>query len=188
MQEYLREIMHCLIISSSKRYVSNMAKSVFRVGACFYNGLLQVVETLFNSISDNNGANMSGTMQTHTVDNVKTAIRKFFSRSDPDGKGVVSEERFRAFVRFVCILLMIYAHGVLTILGCRRSGLQENLTTSELRRLIEKLKRARTVGGPQSATNVTMIDYERLCRMLTHSFGNNGESGYMSTVECIFDL
>lgn len=42
-------------------------------------------------------------------DIVKNAILKFFEKSDPDGRGTVSEERFRAFVR---------CHRILDI--CRR--------------------------------------------------------------------
>ncbi len=30
---------------------------------------------------------------------VKQAIRKFFQKSDPEGRGLVNEERFRAFTR-----------------------------------------------------------------------------------------
>jgi hypothetical protein len=57
----------------------------------------KVTEALFNSIAESTtGAGPAGAQ---TLDNVKTAIRKFFNRSDPEGKGVVSEERFRAFTR-----------------------------------------------------------------------------------------
>lgn len=44
---------------------------------------------------------------------VRQAVRKFFQRTDPDGKGIVSEERFRAFLRstdaFVCLAVLCYA-------------------------------------------------------------------------------
>eukprot|EP00981_Chlorochromonas_danica_P008825 scaffold2312_cov165-Ochromonas_danica.AAC.65 len=66
---------------------------------------------------------------------VRAAVRRFFQRSDPELKGIVSEERFRAFLR--------------------RSGLQDNLTASELRRLTEKLKRKTSIGGE------VQIDYEK---------------------------
>lgn len=69
-------------------------------------------------------------------------MRKFFQRSDPDQKGIVSEERFRAF--------------------CRRSGLQEVLTTSEIRTLMERLKKRR---GKLHGANV--LDYERLVVILS---------------------
>lgn len=70
------------------------------------------------------------------LETVKSTVRKFFQRSDPDQKGIVSEERFRAF--------------------CRRSGLQEVLTTTEIRTLMERLKkrRGKLHGG-------VVLDYER---------------------------
>jgi hypothetical protein len=42
-------------------------------------------------------------------------------------------------------------------LKCRRSGLQDNLTTSELRRLTDKLKKRSTVRGEHES----VIDYEK---------------------------
>ncbi len=68
---------------------------------------------------------------------VRSSVRRFFQRADPEFKGVVSEERFRAFLR--------------------RSGLQDNLTASELRRLTDKLKK-RTAGKDRYET---LIDYEK---------------------------
>eukprot|EP01039_Chlorochromonas_danica_P003433 gene3434-3760_t len=55
--------------------------------------------------------------------------------SDPELKGIVSEERFRTFLR--------------------RSGLQDNLTASDLRRLKEKLERKTSIGGD------VQIDHEK---------------------------
>lgn len=34
---------------------------------------------------------------------VRAAVRRFFQRADPEYKGMVSEERFRAFLRLVFI-------------------------------------------------------------------------------------
>ena len=55
---------------------------------------IQVSETLLDNVqgTDLNGGN--------SLDLIKQAIRKFFQRSDPDGRGLVSEERFRAFLRY----------------------------------------------------------------------------------------
>ena len=69
---------------------------------------------------------------------VRGSVRRFFQRADPEHRGTVSEERFRAFLR--------------------RSGLQDNLTTSELRRLTEKLKRRSTIKGE---IGEIVIDYEK---------------------------
>jgi Ca2+-binding EF-hand superfamily protein len=94
--------------------------------------------------------NSSG--QSH-VESVKHAVRKFFSRSDPENTGVVSEERFRAF--------------------CRRSSLQEKLSTSEMRALLDKLrKKNRRSRIRSSSTNGFVIDYERFL----HQISKNGES------------
>lgn len=82
----------------------------------------------------------SGNMVKHW-EVVRAAVRRFFQRADPDHKGVVSEERFRAFLR--------------------RSGLQDSLTASELRRLSEKLKRRGPVGAE------AILDYEKFCQMMT---------------------
>lgn len=68
---------------------------------------------------------------------VRSSVRRFFQRADPEFKGVVSEERFRAFLR--------------------RSGLQDNLTASELRRLTDKLKKR----GAGKDRYETLIDYEK---------------------------
>ena len=94
--------------------------------------------------------NTSG--QAH-LDLVKQAVRKFFSRSDPDNNGVVSEERFRAF--------------------CRRSSLQEKLSTAEMRALLDKLrKKNRRSRLRSSASTGYVIDYERFL----HQLSKNGES------------
>ena len=73
------------------------------------------------------------------LDTVRAAVRRYFSRSDPDSRGVVTEERFRSLIR--------------------RSGIQERLATSEIRRMLDRLRRrvAAKGGGPGGA----MIDYER---------------------------
>jgi len=79
------------------------------------------------------------------ADVVRGSVRRFFQRADPEHKGTVTEERFRAFLR--------------------RSGLQDTLTASELRRLTEKLSRRgiSKIGGGEAET---VIDYERLCQQL----------------------
>eukprot|EP01039_Chlorochromonas_danica_P003424 gene3426-3751_t len=61
--------------------------------------------------------------------------KEAWTRSDPELKGIVSEERFRTFLR--------------------RSGLQDNLTASDLRRLKEKLERKTSIGGD------VQIDHEK---------------------------
>jgi hypothetical protein len=78
----------------------------------------------------------SGNISSH-LEIVRSSVRRFFQRADPDFKGYVSEERFRAFLR--------------------RSGLQDTLTASELRRLTEKLKKR---GGGREKFEV-LIDYEK---------------------------
>jgi Ca2+-binding EF-hand superfamily protein len=73
---------------------------------------------------------------------IRSSVRRFFQRSDPEYKGFVSEERFRAFLR--------------------RSGLQDRLTANELRRFSDKLKKK----GVGQYRNESMIDYERLIQQL----------------------
>ncbi len=70
------------------------------------------------------------------IETVRNSVRRFFQRADPEYKGLVSEERFRAFLR--------------------RSTLQDSLTASELRRLTDKLKR-RGSGKDREA----LVDYEK---------------------------
>lgn len=43
------------------------------------------------------------------ADVVRASVRRFFQRADPDHKGSVSEERFRAFLRWArcCILCLV---------------------------------------------------------------------------------
>jgi Ca2+-binding EF-hand superfamily protein len=77
------------------------------------------------------------------VETVCGAVRRFFERSDPSGRGLVSDDRFRTF--------------------CRRSGLQDILTLSDVRRLVERLRRRRPSGQDRSAV---MVDYEKFCEML----------------------
>jgi Ca2+-binding EF-hand superfamily protein len=100
--------------------------SLFQVSA----SLLDVVPT-------------SGSANEDRIETVKSTVRKFFQRSDPDQRGVVSEERFRAF--------------------CRRSGLQEVLTTAEVRTLMERLRkrRGKLHGG-------VVLDYERFGESCRH--------------------
>eukprot|EP01032_Pedospumella_encystans_P016863 gene16863-19219_t len=81
----------------------------------------------------------------HT-DVVRASVRRFFQRADPDHRGYVSEERFRAFLR--------------------RSGLQDNLTASELRRLTDKLKKKST---HKDHLGEVVIDYEKLLQQMNYS-------------------
>ena len=83
----------------------------------------------------------SGKSGENHVEVVKAAVRKFFQRSDPDQRGIVTEERFRAF--------------------CRRSSLQETLTASELRTLIERLRKRRPGRSRSGYQSGVVIDYER---------------------------
>jgi Ca2+-binding EF-hand superfamily protein len=79
---------------------------------------------------------------------VRNSVRRFFHRADPERRGVVSEERFRAFLR--------------------RSGLQDVLTATELRRLTDKFKK-RGIGGAGTGNGIqndVLIDYELLCQQL----------------------
>jgi Ca2+-binding EF-hand superfamily protein len=77
---------------------------------------------------------------------VRSSVRRFFQRADPEFKGVVSEERFRAFLR--------------------RSGLQDSLTASELRRLTDKLKQR----GSGKDRHETVIDYEKYVHFLSNCY------------------
>ena len=78
------------------------------------------------------------------LDTVKAAVKRYFSRSDPDGKGLVREERFRSFLR--------------------SSGIQSRFTATEVRRLLELLRRRVPLKG--GGTGGTMIDYDRLVVIL----------------------
>lgn len=74
---------------------------------------------------------------------VQKEVRRYFQKHDTDGKGTVTEERFRSFLR--------------------RSGLQDRLTVAELRRLVEKLRRKRL--GKDKTLNV--VDYEKFLHHLS---------------------
>ena len=71
---------------------------------------------------------------------VRQKVKQYFSRIDKDDKGVVGEDKFRGFLR--------------------KSGLQDILTTSELRRLLAKFRRrvAMKDSGPRGKV---MTDYDR---------------------------
>ena len=71
---------------------------------------------------------------------VKHSVKRFFIRGDEEGKDVVGEERFRAFIR--------------------RSGLQDRLTTREIRRLLGKFRRRVAIRG-SGLRGTAMIDYIR---------------------------
>jgi Ca2+-binding EF-hand superfamily protein len=112
----------------------------------------KITDTLMETVP-----NDSGNPAKH-FDEMRLSVRRFFQRSDPDFKGVASEERFRAFLR--------------------RSGLQEALTAAELRRLTDKLKKK----GTGRDRYETFIDYEKLCQ----SFVASTESTPRSKGEIIF--
>ena len=80
---------------------------------------------------------------------IASAIRRFFSKNDAQGKGQVSEERFRAFLR--------------------RSGMLDRLTSGELRRLAEALRRRNGSSG-------TSIDYEKFITNLDNANVNGPSS------------
>lgn len=77
-------------------------------------------ETNPHLFKDMSGASRRDVTLTSKVDTVVSVIRKLFRRSDPDGQGYVSEERFLSF--------------------CRRSELSARLSTVELRRLVDRLR------------------------------------------------
>ena len=84
------------------------------------------------------------------IDAIKDAVRRFFSRSDVDNKGWVSEERFRAFLR--------------------RSSLSDKMMTSELRRLTMALTRRQMIKGPRGqSSQQTVVDYEKLVHAIEES-------------------
>ncbi len=53
----------------------------------------------------------SGSAEENHLEVVKTAVRKFFQRADPEDKGLVSEERFRAFCWYA-VHSFIYLHNI----------------------------------------------------------------------------
>ena len=75
------------------------------------------------------------------IDAIKTAVRRFFQKSDSENLGQVGEERFRAFLR--------------------RSSVQDVLTSGEIRRMMDALRRKAT-GAGLSNSAVTVIDYEKM--------------------------
>ncbi len=82
------------------------------------------------------------------IDAIHKAVRRFFAKNDPKSRGQVSEERYRAFLR--------------------RSGLLDRLTSGELRRTAEVLRRRNTrdAGGGSS------IDYEKFLTLLATATTN----------------
>jgi hypothetical protein len=65
---------------------------------------------------------------------VRDAVRRFFSKTDNLGSGIVSEERFKAF--------------------CKKSGLDEVLNASEIHRVIENIRQ-------QKGNDIHFVDYEK---------------------------
>ena len=101
------------------------------------NEVLQDIVPANNSSSDSNEEKGG-----HSV-LVQKEVRRYFQKHDIDGKGSVTEERFRSFLR--------------------RSGLQDRLTVAELRRLVEKLRKKRL--GKDKTLNV--VDYEKFLHHLS---------------------
>ena len=65
---------------------------------CYVCMCVQISAVLYDSVP----ANGADHLQT-----VKESVRKFFEKSDPDDKGYVSEERFRAFCRYLDMMTML---------------------------------------------------------------------------------
>jgi Ca2+-binding EF-hand superfamily protein len=83
------------------------------------------------------------------IDAISKAIRRFFHKSDSNNKGQVSEERFRAFLR--------------------RSNLLDKLTSGEIRRMLDILRRRSGSSGSSSSSSTgggSSIDYEKLISSL----------------------
>lgn len=72
---------------------------------------------------------------------IKSAISKHFQKSDPEVKGVVTEEKFKTF--------------------CRKSGIVDKLSAQQFKSLLETLSK-------KTGSN-SMIDYEKMLRLLTFS-------------------
>ena len=88
------------------------------------------------------------------IETVRAAVRRFFQKTDPKASGIATEDRFRTF--------------------CRKSGLQDSLTASEVRRLIDVIRKKR-------GHDVHFVEYEKFCRLL----GPNSESIPLSKAETI---
>lgn len=99
---------------------------------------------LYRKTSDVLYENVPTSSAANHTDEVKAALRLFFNKSDPDKLGMVSEERFKVF--------------------CHRSGLNEGLSTEELRRLTDKLR--------SSGKKGVSIEYDKLIRNLVFSREN----------------
>jgi len=134
--------------------------------------LLELVPLASNSYSP-------GAITAH-VDAVRTAVRHFFTKADPQGRGCVTEDEFRIFAR--------------------KSGLQARLRVAELRKLISKLRRrAGDDSGPaaggddgegrlysgrghsSSNNDSSMVDYEKLCKII----GPSSDSQPRSRVDAL---
>lgn len=99
----------------------------------------KVMATLYDAVRTSANPN-----DDHT-EVVKATVRKYFQSADPGDKGHVEEERFRAF--------------------CRRSGLHDALSTSELRILTERLRKPSSSGNSASSR----INYEKFLAQLSNS-------------------
>jgi hypothetical protein len=84
---------------------------------------------------------------------VKATVRKYFQTADPEDKGHVDEERFRAFCRFYSLTDKF----IFELSHFRRTGLHDALSTSELRILTERLRKPNASG----IGTTSRINYEK---------------------------
>lgn len=83
--------------------------------------------------TQSNTGNRDEDLERH-IEDVRAAVRRFFKRSDPSSTNVVPEERFRAF--------------------CRKSGLHDSLNASEIRKMIDTIRK-------KKGNDVHFVDYDR---------------------------
>lgn len=108
----------------------------------------KVMATLYDAVRSSSNPN-----EDHT-EVVKATVRKYFQSADPEDKGYVEEERFRAF--------------------CRRSGLHDALSTSELRILTERLRKPTSSGSASSRINYEtfLMQLSKSASGIPHSVGD----------------
>jgi len=126
----------------------------------------KVFDVLLDTVALDDYAGKNGS----TVEAIISVIRRLFRRSDSEGKGVVTEERFLSF--------------------CRKSELQERLSTVELKRVLENLKtnneningNVKSSGSARKKTTGSyMINYELFCQMLA-SVGESSSHSHSAAV------
>jgi len=104
----------------------------------------KVYKILEDIVPDEAGNSRSGSHR----EVVLNSVQRFFQRVDPEFKGVVTEERFKAFLR--------------------RSSLQDRLSQTELRRLIAKCKapNSKSATKRRSSSAEVMFDYEKFYQLI----------------------